>query len=103
MSKKELDLLQINNLISKSEVKPISEISTNDLNTKSEILEVLVDLFNDYRYNSSTRITLSDEVKSNAEVLFRYLGGSGLNTVKSRSFDVEKKTSRLIMSKLSEV
>jgi hypothetical protein len=103
LSNNDIKILKLNNLLDGSKLKTIDKISIDEISSNELIFRELVLLFQNHKKNSLTKISLEEDIKLNAKVFFQYLSGNGLNTLKNRSFDSIIKTSRLIMSKFSEV
>jgi len=94
------ELLERNKLIVDNKIKGISAINVDDLIYESDVFKKMVELFNNQIFNSSTTISLSKIESDNAYKLFGEISGNVLNTLKDRSFTVEKKTAKLILSKI---
>jgi putative DNA methylase len=103
LSINDIKILKSNNLLDGDKLKTIDKISIDEILSNEIIFRELVILFQNQKNNSSTKITLDEDIRLNAKVFFQFLSGNGLNTVRDRSFDSIIKTSRLIMSKFSEV
>jgi len=99
LENKFLDVLNQNDLVVDSRLKTIDEIILNG-KTRNTILESAVLIFNDFKYNSKTKISFSPEQKESLMAFFSIIGGFELNSVSRRSSSNEIKVARLVLSKV---
>lgn len=99
LEKDYLNVLITNDLLEGKNLKPLEAIKLNG-KTKNTVLERAVNIYNDFKYNSKTKITVEREMKDNLVAFYSIVGGQQLNTVAKRSSSPETKVARLILSKV---
>ena len=93
------DILTDNDLIIDSRLKTMDEISLNG-KTKNTILESAVLIYNDFKFNSKTKLVFATDQKESLIAFYSIVGGVELNTVSKRSSSNETKVARLVLSKV---
>lgn len=94
-----VQVLKDNDLILDSRLKTMDEISLNE-KTKNTILESAVLIYNDFKFNSKTKVTFRVEQKESLMAFYSIISGFELNTVSKRSSSNETKVARLVLSKV---
>jgi putative DNA methylase len=99
LDKEFFDILKQNDLIVESRLKTIDEIKLNG-KTNNTILETAVLIYNDFKFNSKTKVSFSIEQKESLMAFFSIIGGFELNSISKRSSSNEIKVARLVLSKV---
>ncbi len=94
-----MQILKENDLILDSRLRTMEEINLNE-KTKNTILESAVLIYNDFKFNSKTKVTFRMEHKESLLAFYSILSGFELNTVSKRSCTNETKVARLVLSKV---
>lgn len=94
------ETLSKNDLIIDSRLKTLDEIGLNQ-KTKDTILESAVSIYNDFKFNSKTKVSFSIDQKDSLIAFYSIVGGVELNTVSKRSSTNETKVARLVLSKVN--
>jgi putative DNA methylase len=95
------NLLILNGLVSMNKTLHLDQIKT--IENRISILGQALELYNEFMYNSKTKVIVVEEKYKCFIAFFSILAGTQLNTVKKRTSEMEIKTSRLILSKLSHL
>jgi hypothetical protein len=95
-----LNLLNEHNLIIDSRLKTLDEIEI-DHKTKDTILDDALQIYNEFKFNSKTKIHFAKEKKESLVAFYSIISGFQLNTVERRSSTSETKVARLVLSKAS--
>jgi adenine-specific DNA methylase len=93
------EVLKENDLILDSRLRTMDEISLTE-KTKNTILESAVLIYNDFKFNSKTKVSFGIEQKDSLMAFYSIVGGVQLNTVSKRSSTNETKVARLVLSKV---
>lgn len=93
----DITLLQKNCLLDEKGL-PVSMMNINANNIPcNTVLYVVLDLFDKFKKNSKTKISM--DISDESLFFISCIGGQGLNTIKKRSSNDEAKIARLIISK----
>lgn len=95
---KYFEVLLQNDLVLDSRLKTMDEIRL-DGKAKDTILETALLVYNDFKFNSKTRISFNAEQKDNLMAFYSIVGGVQLNTMSRRTSNPEIKVARLVLSK----
>jgi len=97
----ELILLREHDLLnSENKIKRINEIESENLKNISPALYEVVRLYNNYKYHTTTRIFIDENLREMVKKIYRHISGVGLNTLSKRSSQEDIKISRKILHKI---
>jgi len=94
------EILIENGLVNGDKVTGLEFVSSVYFN-RDTVLGKCSDIFDDFVYNSKTKVFIDKKAFNSVNTFFSILAGTQLTTVNKRTNNLEIKTSRMILSKLS--
>lgn len=95
-----VEVLNNSELIINNRLKSLDEIVVSD-KTGNTILESALLIYNDFKYNSKTKVVFESEEKESLISFYSIISGLELNTTAKRSSSNETKVARLVLSKVN--